>query len=322
VDELVRRNAMYERPVKPCTLCQRSANREDDRSIWRALCRATRLLAAGHAASTVATRFGLSLQDLDRVIYGHMGTSAKRLEAFYDHVFSTQRSLPSHLWPNLELEVPYRPPLDFSASLAMLRSRAAAGVESVGERSYRRVLVQTGHVGTITITDSGRSRLAISLRMDGWSGLAHVIQAARHVFNLDVDGLHAARVLADDAIIGRLVRARPGVRPPGSWDAFEAAVKAVLCCGWDVRAQDWLGVLAQRAGRPAQMLSTGHLDRFFPLAEDIARAPASDLGLPFVKAAPLHAIACAAVTARHSPTFLSRSTCGCRNWPRSRVWGR
>jgi 3-methyladenine DNA glycosylase/8-oxoguanine DNA glycosylase len=256
------------------------------------MCSATRMLAAGRSPGDVTASLDLSQQSLDRLFRGYLGTSPNRLKAFLDQALGAgDPGSPEGRPPVLEAEVPYEPPLDLSASMAILGDRAADGVELVDDRSYRRLFPQAAGAGAIAISGSTSHHLVVAVTMQDWSGYAHVMQRARNVINLDADGHGAARLLSRDAVIGQLVRDRPGVRPPGCWDPFEAATKAILGCGWDVRGRQWLRRLAETTGRLVEAGYTPGLTRLFPTPADVVQQRVNDLGLPFVKAVALHGMA-------------------------------
>src|SRR5207237_8393276 len=70
--------------------------------------------------------------------------------------------------------------------------------------------------------------LLLRAHLPHWEGLIHVAQRARRVFNLDADVEAADQILDADPIVGSLVRATPGLRPPGTWDPFETGVRAIV----------------------------------------------------------------------------------------------
>ena len=55
-----------------------------------------------------------------------------------------------------------------------------------------------------------------------------VVERVRRIFDLTADPLQIANHLARDAWLTPMLQARPGLRVPGVWDAFELAVRAVL----------------------------------------------------------------------------------------------
>src|SRR5436309_1205987 len=71
---------------------------------------------------------------------------------------------------------------------------------------------------------------ALELRVRGTAPgmLFQLSAAARRVFDLAADPARIALALRSDALLGPLVKRRPGLRIPGVWEPFECAVRAVL----------------------------------------------------------------------------------------------
>ena len=120
----------------------------------------------------------------------------------------------------------YRAPYDIDALLAFLAQRAIPGIETTGERTVRR----TVRAGAIGANDSGwieacfmpsqsRVKLTFSPSLGGAS--AAVIATVRRWLDLDAAPDTIAETLAG-------LPGEPGLRLPGSVDAFELAVRAVL----------------------------------------------------------------------------------------------
>jgi AraC family transcriptional regulator of adaptative response / DNA-3-methyladenine glycosylase II len=75
-------------------------------------------------------------------------------------------------------------------------------------------------------------------------------------------------------MIGPLLRARPGLRPPGTWDPFETGVCMLL--GYDL---DRVGQLVQQLGTPVPGLAALGLSHTFPSPARLATANLDCLGL-------------------------------------------
>ncbi|HMM96794.1 AlkA N-terminal domain-containing protein [Phycicoccus sp.] len=114
--------------------------------------------------------------------------------------------------------------VDVPALRAWLVAHGVPGVDEVdtapgGGTTHRRHVRGTRPVEVVLPTD-GPPRL----RARDATGLALL----RRWLGLDHDPAAAAAALADDPVLGPLVRARPHVRVPGTPDPFEAAVNVVL----------------------------------------------------------------------------------------------
>lgn len=121
------------------------------------------------------------------------------------------------------LTLSWQPPYDWPWMLGFLAVRAVAGVETVGEGHYARSLAIGEHRGLVSIVpDLATNRLQITLS-PGLQPVASecLIKIAR-LFDLNCCPQHIATAL------GSLGDARPGLRLPGSVDAFEQGVRAIL----------------------------------------------------------------------------------------------
>ena len=129
----------------------------------------------------------------------------------------------------LELSLPYRQPFDWTSMIAFLKQRAIPGVELVTESSYQRTIEIAGVPGFLTVRpDDAGSRLVVQLETSSHEGLAQTVERIRRIFDLSADPIKIASHLSLDPKLRKLLKLRPGLRVPGVWDGFEAAVLAVL----------------------------------------------------------------------------------------------
>lgn len=115
--------------------------------------------------------------------------------------------------------LPTAKPFDGAALLAFLAARAIDGVEAVADGTYRRTLALPGGAATIALTPR-----ADGVELEGDPAAAPI---ARALFGLGQDPAAVLATLGSDPVLGPLVRARPGLRVPGTASGFEAAVRAV-----------------------------------------------------------------------------------------------
>ena len=152
----------------------------------------------------------------------------------------------------------FRPPFLWHELLSFLRGRAIPGVEAVTGDEYRRTF-RVGASGTtgetagivrVTLDERQNAlRAAVSPALVGQ--LMRVVARLRVLFDLDARPDVIEARLADDPLIGGVVRAAPGLRLPGAFDPFEATVRAVLGQQVSVRAATTLaGRLVARFGTP------------------------------------------------------------------------
>jgi AraC family transcriptional regulator, regulatory protein of adaptative response / DNA-3-methyladenine glycosylase II len=180
----------------------------------------------------------------------------------------------------LRLRLPFDGPLDWGAMVAYLAARAIPGVEHVSGNSYRRTIVIGGDPGLLDLAPGGDDHLLLRAHLPHWEELVHVVQRARRLANLDFDLDAPASRLARDATIGPLLRARPGLRPPGTWSAFETGVRAIIGQQLTLtRANTVTGRLVERFGTPVPGLEQLSLTHTFPSAHAVASADLTALGL-------------------------------------------
>ena len=201
--------------------------------------------------------------------------------------------------PALRLRLDFREPYDWPRLLAFLRARAIPGVEHVDERGYHRVVHLEGHTGLVQVRRDVRPGSLAALLSPSLSPvLMPLVARLRRLLDLDARPDAIARDLGRDPLLAPLLRARPGLRVPGSCDDFEIAVRAVLGQQVSVRAATTLaGRLVARLGAPITpdpRLPT--LTHRFPTAAELHRHTPAELaaiGLPAARAATLHALALA-----------------------------
>ncbi len=184
------------------------------------------------------------------------------------------------------LRLPFNGPLDWDAMLAYFAPWAIPGVEHVSGDTYRRTIVVDGDPGVLELRWGGADHLLLRVHLPHWEELIHVVQRTRRIASLDLDLDEPANRLAADPIIGPLLDARPGLRPPGTWDPFETGVRAILG-GQQVSeaaANTIAGRLVERLGDSVPGLRELGLTHTFPDAVTLATADLSGLGLTRARA--------------------------------------
>jgi AraC family transcriptional regulator of adaptative response / DNA-3-methyladenine glycosylase II len=181
----------------------------------------------------------------------------------------------------LVLRLPFRPPLDWEAMLGYFAIRAIPGVEAVADGTYRRTVVVEDDPGVVEVSRGGEDHLLLRAHLPHWEGLIHVAQRVRRIFGLDADTDAARAALGRDPVVGPLVAARPGMRVPGTWDAYETGVRAIVGQQVTVAGAGTItGRLVERHGRPVPGLAPLGLTHTFPAPATLAAAGLDGLGLP------------------------------------------
>lgn len=185
----------------------------------------------------------------------------------------------------------YRPPYDWDAMLAFLAARATPGVESVGDRSYRRTISVDGEHGSISVVPSGSgAALELEVRFPEPRSLLFIVERVQRMFDLGADPAAIAGHLGADPLLREPMRRHPGIRTPGAWDSFELSVRAILGQQISVRGATTIaGRVAAMFGAPVETL-TG-LTTLFPTPVQLADAPLETAGVVSPRAKAIRTLA-------------------------------
>ena len=195
----------------------------------------------------------------------------------------------------LVLRLEYRPPFDWEAQLEFLAARCTAGVEQVREGAYRRAVRLGSSQGWVSVTaDPARPALRAEVAPSLGGALMPLVARLRALFDLDARPDVVAAWLGADRLLARSLRRRPGLRVPGAFDGFEAAVRVVVGQQVSVPAATTLaGRLAGALGEPIATPFDG-VSRLSPTAEAVVAAGEdglAKLGMPGARARTLLALA-------------------------------
>jgi len=194
----------------------------------------------------------------------------------------------------LVLRLPFTGLLDWDLLLAYFERRAIAGVEHVAGGTYRRTIDIDGAPGVLELSRGGDDHLLLRAHLPQVGGLIHVVQRARQIFALDRDPEAANARLSADPVLAPSVAARPGLRVPGTWDAYETGVRAIV--GQQVSVAGASTVTArivERVGQPVLGLEAFGLTHTFPDPATLAGADLDGIGMPGARAAAIKAFAAA-----------------------------
>lgn len=194
----------------------------------------------------------------------------------------------------IALHLPYRPPFDWHILICFLKARATPGVEVVEHDCYRRTIEINGQAGEIEVRpEPDEPLLRVRVTLPSHEQLMLVVERVRRIFDLGADPLQITNHLGQDSRLGQMLRARPGLRVPGVWDAFELAVRTVL--GQQLTFVDDQAVIARLVrtfGRPIKSNVAG-LTHLFPRPEVLAAGDLSGIGMPPARAETLQVLALA-----------------------------
>jgi AraC family transcriptional regulator of adaptative response / DNA-3-methyladenine glycosylase II len=189
-----------------------------------------------------------------------------------------------------EVRLPYREPFDPAWVMSFLAARAVPGVEEVVDGIYRRSLRLPGGAGVAQL-EPADGVVRARFRLEEARDLDLAIERCRALFDLGPDPVPVATALRDDPVLGSAVRARPGLRVPGTVDGVELAIRAVLGQQVSVAGAATLaGRLVASCGEPLER-PVGAVTHLFPSAARIAELDPASLGMPRSRAAALVGLA-------------------------------
>ncbi|MEZ5396057.1 MAG: AlkA N-terminal domain-containing protein [Bryobacterales bacterium] len=203
--------------------------------------------------------------------------------AAYGRSPSACRRATSNPQAGIRLTLGYRPPYDWDGLLAFLAKRALPGVETVDADSYERRFRLGDAQGRFRVRhDPYRHSMDVALDCADLRALPQVVDRIRSMFDLTADPSAIARGLCADPRLAELIDRNPGLRIPGVWDPFEAAVRAVL--GQQISVE---GAVKQTA----KLASLCNPDGYFPTPREVLDADLEALGGPAARRNTLRALA-------------------------------
>ncbi|MEL6892227.1 MAG: Ada metal-binding domain-containing protein, partial [Actinomycetota bacterium] len=211
----------------------------------------------------------------------------------------------------LRLRLPYRGPLAAVGLFDWFAARAIDGIERVErvgqgavERRIHERVVRTpaGHAVTSTeIAGTDAPEITADVRLVDPTDLAAVVQRLRRMYDLDADPIAIDERLVCDPMLAPLIARRPGLRSPGSTDAFETAVRAVIGQQISVSAARTVADrLVTSVGEPIESSErhVGGPTFVFPTAEQLVEAPDEALAMPSARARTIRSLAGAVADGR------------------------
>jgi AraC family transcriptional regulator of adaptative response / DNA-3-methyladenine glycosylase II len=189
----------------------------------------------------------------------------------------------------LTLRLAFRPPYAAEAFLSWLGYHLAPGLEELDQDSYRRVL-PSGAVATLRISSDA---ITLTTAVDDVRALPDAVMRCRWLVDADADPMAVDDILGRDKLLAPLVRARPGLRVPGTTDGFELLIRTILAQQVSLRAANtFAGRLVQAYGKPLDA-PVGSLTNRFPTSDAIADATLDEIGLTASRKKSLRAAAVA-----------------------------
>src|SRR5260370_6166606 len=157
-------------------------------------------------------------------------------------------------------------------------------------RVYRRTLRLPRGAGVVALEPID-THIRCTLRLESMADLTIAVRQCRRLLDLDADPLSVVEVLSQDRRLSRIVKKRPGLRAPGAVDGTELAIQAILGQQVSLAAARTLASRLVTANGAVIKIADPTLTHLFPLAEAIAEADLSKLGVPATRRATLRALA-------------------------------
>ena len=202
--------------------------------------------------------------------------------------------------PEITLKLPYSQPYSWESGARFLSTRLTVGLETIGADHYSRAIFVDGTPGHVEVRPiAGESYLLATIQHANVAWLGHIVERLRRLFDLDAAALDITTHLGADPILKPLIRADPGLRVPGAWDAFELAVRAILGQQISVVAATTLANrLVATYGTPfapeqasSSTPSPPHLRWIYPTPETLANADLTSIGVTRSRALAISSLA-------------------------------
>lgn len=192
----------------------------------------------------------------------------------------------------VEARLPVHAPLEAGPLLEFFARRAVPGVEEVEGETYRRSL-RLAHGAAVVELSPTAKHVGARFWLENEADLREAIRRSRSMLDLDRDPRPVVAALAEDDLIGPLVRAAPGLRVPGTPDPHELAIRAVLGQQISVAGAATLaGRLVAGYGQRLRWPS-GAVTHLFPSARALAAADRDRMAMPGARRRALQSLAAA-----------------------------
>jgi AraC family transcriptional regulator of adaptative response / DNA-3-methyladenine glycosylase II len=197
----------------------------------------------------------------------------------------------------LKVRLPVRTPFAAERLWRFLVAHAMPAVEAAGPDWFARSLRLPHGIGTVRLqldAEAGRTgAVPCSLQVEDLRDVPTALERCRRMLDADCDPVAVDAVLAEDPVLGPLVRSRPGLRVPGHVDGHELALRTVLGQQVSVQAGNRLaGSLVHQHGDPLpEELQEPGVTRLFPTADRVASLDPGTLAGPRARTAALVTLA-------------------------------
>ena len=127
--------------------------------------------------------------------------------------------------------------------------------------------------------------------LEKYDSLMQVVERARRFFDLGANPTHIRGHLGKTSTFAPLVKKRPGLRLPGTWDPFEVAIGAAFGESATSKASvEIIECLVRALGTPSKLTMPG-VSHLFPTPSTVLSADLKAIGVPEPQTALFKAIA-------------------------------
>lgn len=176
------------------------------------------------------------------------------------------------------IRLSYRPPLAWNVLIHFLHSRSATGTSLIQGETLLKTLRVGEYQGWFSARqDSPKHQLIVEASRDLAPVFVPLVNLLRQYFDLDASPHIIDAHLSQHSLLSRCVQSLPGLRLPGSLDAFELCARAIIGQQVSVKAASTVfNRFCQRFGAPLQT-PFAELNRLPPLADTVAEGPLDEL---------------------------------------------
>lgn len=194
------------------------------------------------------------------------------------------------------------PPFNFRQVTGFLKPRAIPGVEVVDDDIYSRSIAIDGVSGFFTASFSEADQcVRLDIHFPDHDQLPLIADIAKKIFDLKAPARMIDSHLKKDGFLNSLVAQRPGIRVPGSFNAFELCVRAIIGQQISVKgATTLIGRIAAGYGRKLNIPNPFGLTYLFPSPEKLANADFKGIGLTNARIATIQHLSAAVLDSRVS----------------------
>lgn len=193
---------------------------------------------------------------------------------------STNKKLKKYSWHEMEIILPYIPPLDWKSLLEYFNNHEIGGTEKTSSHSYERVFEMNGFKGFFLITHHvADPALVLKLWIQDKEVAPFVVERVRWMFDLDLDHALMLSCLNSHPIFQEMIKIYPALRVAKGWDIFETIVLTILGQVVSVkRAKHLMKELVTIHGTPVEHPLTKEMFYLFPTQKQLAVADLTHLG--------------------------------------------